>query len=137
MSTASQGKEIVVEVFNEIGVLFNLSKIVSEKGVNILALCGDVHGANAVIRLLTDDNLRAVDALRKHKFDAREHDVVVANVAHRPGMLRTLTERLGQEQGIDIQHIYASASADASRCLLVLSCTDNQRAAVVLNELIS
>ena len=37
MMTAKHGKEVSVRVFNDIGVLAQLTKIVAEKGINILA----------------------------------------------------------------------------------------------------
>ena len=49
MIKAKQGKEIVVRVRNDIDVLFQLSKLVSEKGVNILAACTWVEGADGIV----------------------------------------------------------------------------------------
>ncbi len=133
MFAARQDKEIVLEVFNEIGVLHDLSKIVSEKGVNLLAVCGEVHGKNAVIRMITDDNLRATDALKAHDYAPMEADVVVVEVEHKPGMLVKLTDRLGRA-GVDIGHIAATGLIGQNKCLAVLSCSDNARAMVVLNQ---
>lgn len=132
MSTARQGREIVVEVVNKIGVLTDLSKVVSEKGVNILAILGEVDGVNAVVRFVTDDNLRAVDVLRAHRYVPREADVVLVDIPHKPGMLRAITEKLGQA-GLDLVRLYATGPTREQHCLVVLSSTDNQRAVVVLN----
>lgn len=133
MFAARQDKEIVLEVFNEIGVLHDLAKVVSEKGVNIVAVCGEVHGKNAVIRIITDDNLRASDALRAHDYAPMESDVVVTEIEHKPGMLVKLTDRLGRA-GIDIGHIAVTGLIGQDKCLAVLSCSDNARALVVLNQ---
>jgi len=132
MFAARQARQIVVEVFNEIGVLHDLCKIVAEKGVNILAADAHVHGDNAVIRLVTEDNLRAVDALRANRYAPVEEPVVVSELDHRPGMLEKLTERLGKAQ-IDIRHLAVTGTIGQDKCLAVLSCTDNGHAVVVLN----
>lgn len=133
MFAARQQKEVVVEVLNETGVLHDLARIVAEKGINILAVCGERHGKNAVIRMITDDNLRASDALKAHDYAPMEADVVTAELDHRPGMLMKLADRLGRE-GIDIGHIAVTGLIGQDKCLAVLSCSDNARAAVVLNK---
>jgi hypothetical protein len=132
MFTARQGKEIMVEVVNEIGVLHNLTRTVAEKGVNILAVSGNVHGRNAIVRLVTDDNLRAVEALRARNYKPLEIDVVLAELPHKPGMLERLTARLGRG-GVDIAHIAATAPLNQDKALVVLVCADPDRAMVLLN----
>jgi hypothetical protein len=129
---ARQGKEVVLEVYNEIGVLHQIAKLIAEKGVNIVAVHGSVDGRNAVIRMVTDDNLRAVDALRAHDYAPMEKDVVILEVLHKPGMLSALTGKLG-EAGLDIHHIYAAAASGGSKCMVVLSCANNDQAVVKLN----
>ncbi len=133
MFTAQQVKEITVEVRNEIGVLHEMAKLVAEKGVSILALQGGVQDGRAVIRMVTDDNLRAADALRARNYLPLESEAVMAEIPHRPGMLRVLTEKLARA-GLDIDHLYATAGPGDVHCNLILSCTDNGRAIVELNR---
>ena len=130
---AQQGKEIVIRTLSEIGLLFDLSKVVAEKGINLLAAHGQVEGKDAVIRLVTDDNRRAMDALRAHNYAPHEEAVVLVAAPNKPGMLRTLTERLAGAD-IDIHHLSATTGAEADTCLIVLSCSNNDRAMVLLNE---
>lgn len=133
MFTARQTKEITVEMRNEIGVLHNLSKLVAEKGVSILGLQGSVQDGRAVIRMVTDDNLRATDALRAKNYLPLEVDAVMVEIPHKPGMLRMLAEKLARA-GLDVDHLYATAGSGEARCTVVLSCTDNGRAVVELNR---
>ena len=132
MIQARQGKEIVVVTVNQIGSLAEMSKTVSDRGVNILGLCGWVEGQDAVFRMVTDDNLRAADALRARNYSAREKDVVLVELAHKPGMLRSITQKLAAES-IDIHHIYATATLDTHQSLVALSTSNNDRAVVLLN----
>ena len=78
------GKEVVVRVRNEIGLLAQISKLVAEKGINILAAAAWVEGPDGVVHLVTDDNLRVTDALRHKGYNPREHDVVLVETAHKP-----------------------------------------------------
>lgn len=125
-------KEVIVRMPNEIGALDRLAKTVADKGVNILAMCAWVEGAQAVIRLLTDDSVRVVDALKPRNYDVRQSDVLVAEMPHKPGILHRLTEKLAQGD-IDIHHLYAAATGAQDRCLVVFATANNDRAMVLLN----
>ena len=125
-------KEVVIRMPDAIGTLNAIAKTIADKGVNILAVSAWVEGPQAVVRLVTDDSVRVMDALRAGKCDAREGDVLVTEPAHKPGMLHRLTEKLAQAE-IDIHHLYATASAAQGQCLLVFATANNDRAMVLLN----
>jgi hypothetical protein len=132
MMKARPGKEVVVKVRNEIGVLAVLSKIIAAKGINILAASAWTDGENGIVHLVTEDNLRTMDALRAHDYQPRELDVVLTEAAHKPGLLRRLTETLAKG-GIDVHHLYATATADQDKALIVCATANNDRAIVLLN----
>jgi hypothetical protein len=76
-------KEVVIRVPNAIGTLNEIARTMADKGINILAISAWVEGTEAVIRLVTDDSVRVLDALRAHKYDAREADVLVTEPSPR------------------------------------------------------
>jgi hypothetical protein len=131
MLSTRPAKETIVRMPNEIGALDRLAKTIADKGVNILGVCAWVEGAEAVIRLLTDDSVRVADAL-KPQYNVRQTDVLMAELPHKPGMLRRVTEKLAQG-GIDIHHLYAAATGSQDRCLVVFATGNNDRAMVLLN----
>ncbi len=133
MLKAELGKEIVVKVVNDIGVLADITKAVAEKGISILAVSCWVEGEKGIIHLVTDDNLRAGDVLRKMKLDVQEKKVVMSELPHKPGMLMHLANILKTAR-IDIHHLYASADQSATKCLMVFSTSDNDRAMVEINK---
>lgn len=133
MLKARIGKEVVVRVPNTVGMLAQVTQIVSDKGINILASSSWVEGNAAVIRLVTDDHQRVVDVLREGEYTLKENDVVLTEAAHKPGMLRRLTAQLA-ENGLDLRYLYATATAAQEQCQIVFSCTDNNRALVLLNK---
>ena len=104
----------------------------AEKGINILAAAAWVEGPDGVVHLVTDDNLRVTDALRHKGYNPREHDVVLVETAHKPGLLKQLTERLSAAS-LDIHHLYATATPDQDRALIVCACANNDRAVVLLS----
>jgi hypothetical protein len=133
MMKARIGKEITLTLHNEIGVLADLSRLIAQKGINIIAASAWVEHDNGVVHLVTDDNLRAVETLRAKSYQPREADVVLIELPHKPGILRHLTEKLATDS-LDIHHLYATATADETKCLLVFACANNDRAVVLLNE---
>jgi len=133
MVKARLGKEIVVKVTNEIGVLNQMCKLVAEKGANILAVHGTVEGETAVLRLVTTDNLRIKEALAAKNFGPHESDCVLVEMPHKPGILKVITEKLAAE-GIDIHHLYATAGETTENCVVVFLCSNNDRALVVLSK---
>jgi len=132
MLKATQGKEVVVRTANQIGALAKLSKIVAERGVNILAMSTWVEGDDAVIRLVTDDTLRTTDVLREHGYEPQQRDVVLVDAAHKPGILRHLTDVLAKAE-IDLLHLFGSATIDQDVCFVVVDTSNNEHAFVLLN----
>ncbi|MBI9019975.1 MAG: hypothetical protein JEZ10_01800 [Verrucomicrobia bacterium] len=134
MITAKHCKEVSVRVLNDIGIVAQLTRIVAEKGVNIRAAAAWVEDGNkGVIRMVTDDNLRAVDALRAHNYAPEEVDSVEVLLRHSPGMISSVCEKIGNG-GLNLRYLYASAPVSAETCLVVLSTDDNEVALVLLNE---
>lgn len=136
MLNVSQGKEVVLRVTNDMGVLGDVSRLVSERGVSVLAVCANVEQDICTLRLITDDNLRTCDILQEHAYTPVEEPVVILEAPHKPGMLKKLTQRLGEE-GIEIRNIYATACLADARCSMVLRTTNDARALVALSEFVA
>lgn len=135
MLNVSQGKEIILHVRNDMGVLGEIARLIAERGVSIVAISGTADGGTCVLRLITDDNLRACDLLREHGYTPVEESVVLLEVPNKPGMIKKLTTRLGEEE-VDILSLYASASQKDAYCLMVLRTTNDSRALVALSEFV-
>ncbi len=132
MLKAHLAKEIVLRMPNEIGTLNGVAKTLADKGFNILAVSAWVEGPDVVIRLLMDDTSRAADTMKARGYHVREADVVVAEIPHKPGMLRSITDKLAQEE-IDIHHLYATSGRGQDQGLVVFATAHNDRALVRLN----
>lgn len=134
MVSAKHCKEISIRVLNDIGILSQLTRIVADKGVNIRAAAAWVEDENTgVIRLVTDDNLRAEDALRAHSYAPEEINAVEVLMHHSPGMLSSICDKISSG-GINILYLYTSAPVSNETCLAVLSTDNNDRALVLLNR---
>ena len=132
MLKAKLAKEVVLRLQNDVGALHRVARLVSDKGVNILGTSTWVDHDQAVVHLITEDNLRTLDVLRAAGFSPHEADVVVTVVPNTPGLLRGITDKLAQT-GIDLHHLYATAAMDQDHCLVVFASANSDRAVVVLN----
>ena len=130
---AQRGKEVLVKISNRIGILADLAQIIADRGINLLAIDAYALADQAYVRLLTGDNLRAVDVLREHGYNPHEEDVVLLTIPHKPGMLHRVSEILS-ESGINIHHIYASTTKADGDCCVVLHTTNDAQAIVKFNE---
>jgi hypothetical protein len=135
MIKAKMAKEAIVRLSNRPGALAQVTRSIAEQGINIEAVIATVDGADAVVRLVSGDHQRMMNALREQQLEAQEARVVVVEGGveggHRPGLLQLITEKLAREN-IDLLYLYATA-VDADKCLVVLSSTNNEWAVMVLN----
>lgn len=125
-------KEIIVTMPNEIGAFDRMMKVIADKGINIIAVSAWVEGAQAIIHLVTDNDTRVMDTMRSLNCKVRESDVLITKAPHKPGMLHRIAERLAQG-GIDIHHLYATASIAQEQTLIVFASANNDRAMVLMN----
>ena len=129
---AKMAKEAIVRTNNRPGALARVTKSVADKGINIEAVIATVDGADAVIRLVTSDHQRTINTLREQQLEVQETKVVVVEALHRPGLLQHITEKLAREN-MDLFYLYATA-AEADKCLIVLSSSNNEWAVMLLNS---
>ena len=131
------GKELVISVSNKIGVLADISKILADHGLNILAVAGyaEVNLPDAARIMVTcDDNLRAQDALRKSGYsNIKEREVVMVDVENKVGALKMITGKLSAE-GIDIKYIYGTTCLGGCPSRVVFTTSDNEKAIVVFKK---
>ena len=132
--TVERGQEIVVRRKNDVGILFEMSTLLSDRDVNILGVSAAVCGEDCLIRLITDDNRKTKDVLADNNFTPEEENVVLVRLPHRPGTLKQVTKILAQD-GIDIRHVYAAADREQDNCLLVFRSSNDEGALANLKEI--
>lgn len=131
----SLGKEISVNVVNKIGVLADMSKVLADCGINIEAVSGHASENNtATIILVTEDNLRAIEALNKAGYKSiKENEVIIIDLENKPGALKHITSILSAKD-IDINHIYGAACVSNCPSRVVLSTSDNQKSLLLFKK---
>jgi len=130
---AVMGKEISVNVINEVGVLAKLTSFLVNHGINLEAVAGAARriGETAALMFVTDDNRAAIDVFAKHGCEAMENDVIIVELENRPGSLKNISETLARN-GINIEYIYGTTCSSGCPAKMILSTSDNDRAILML-----
>lgn len=136
VKNAYLAKEISILTGNKIGVLAEVSKIAADQRINIDAVAGYALEDNksAKIMLLTGDNLRLSDALKKANCGSlKENEVVVVELENKAGALKLISAKLAQEN-IDIKYVYGTVCAGGCPAKIVFCTANNAKALAALKK---
>jgi len=134
LKSVGLAKEVSVNVINKIGVLADMAKLLTDNKVNIEAVAGygKDNTGEAEIKMVTNDNVKAVAVLKKNNYTAvKEKDVLMVELTNKPGALKVITEKIASG-GIDIRYIYGTACSGGCPAKIVLSTTNDTEALSLL-----
>ncbi len=118
-------KQLVIRAANRPGTLARIAQTLAQNRINIQGL--DSSGPQATVRMLVSNPARALQALRQAKIRARAEDVVLVNLADRPGTLARVTAKLAR-RGININYAYGTVARGSQRAAIVLGVSNPSRA---------
>ncbi len=126
-------KQLSVFLENRPGMLARACSIMSDNGVNILAL--SIHDTvdHAVVRLFVDNPTKALLLVEQEGFYVLEQEVVVLDVDNRPGSLTEIAQKLA-EADINIDYAYCTATEGQIHGCLVIKTDDPEKASEVLSD---
>ncbi len=104
-------KQIAIFLENEEGKASACCKVLKEAGVNLCALSIADTREFGILRIITDDNEKALKALRGAGFLASQVELVGLEVPHETGALSNLLIALG-DGGVNVEYMYSYAEVD-------------------------
>ena len=104
-------KQIAVFLENQAGKASACCKTLKEAGVNLLAISIADTKEFGILRLITDEDQKALEALRAAGYLASIVDLVGVEVPHRTGALSDLLILLG-DGGVNVEYMYSYAETD-------------------------
>jgi hypothetical protein len=131
MIDARLQQEIVLRSEDRVGVLAEITRILSDMGINLLSVRLQSDEGETVIHLLTSSQSYAVQALRESGFEIAERDVVLLALPHHPGFLRRTSEALARKD-ISISDLHFSVPEEGKVGVVVLTCSNNAHAVQIL-----
>ncbi|MGA8178690.1 MAG: ACT domain-containing protein, partial [Desulfobacterales bacterium] len=99
-----RAEQISVFLENKAGRLAEVTGILSEAKVNIRALALADTSDFGVLRLIVDNNEKAVEALKNRGFTVGRTDVLAVEVEDRPGGLHSILDILNGA-GINVEYM--------------------------------
>ncbi len=133
MIEAQLQQEIVVRSENRAGVLASMTRILSEMGINILAVRLYSTDTDTVVHVLTNSQTYAADALQGAGFEVAERDVILLELPHHPGFLRRASEALARKE-IVIHDLHISVPLEGKVGIVVLTTSNNAHAIQLLRS---
>ena len=126
-------RQLSVFLENRPGMLGRACSILSENGINILAL--SVHDTvdHSVVRFYVDNPMKALLLVENEGFYVLEQDIVVLDVENRPGCLSSIAQKLA-EADINIDYAYCTATPGQVHGCIVIKTDNPERASELLSD---
>ncbi|MBW1768849.1 MAG: hypothetical protein JRJ02_03075 [Deltaproteobacteria bacterium] len=112
-------KQFSVFLENRVGALSELCKLISDRSINLLAICAIDTIEEAVLRIVSEDETGALKALKEAGLQVIETDIFLVTLDNVPGATGKLATTLAQA-GINIDYLYASAHPEGPKSYIVL-----------------
>ena len=125
--------QISVFLENKAGRLAEVTGILAEADVNIRALALADTSDFGVLRLIVNDNQKAVIALKNRGFTIGETDVVAVEVEDKPGGLHQILDIL-HKAGVNVEYMYAFVQQSGSNAVMIFRFDNIDEAVNILQE---
>ena len=126
-------RQLSVFLENKAGRLADVTGVLGDAGVNILALALADTTDFGILRLIVDHSAKAAEALKAHNIVCITTDVTAIAVEDRPGGLARVLKLLVKQQ-INVEYMYAFSRCHAERAALILRFDEPERAVSCLQE---
>ncbi len=113
-----RAEQISVFLENKAGRLAEVTAILAEANVNIRALAVADTSDFGVLRLIVNDNAKAVEALKNRGFTVGKTDVVAVEVEDKPGGLHRILDIL-QKAEINVEYMYAFVNQSGNNAVMI------------------
>ena len=112
-------KQFSVFLENRVGALSELCKLISDRSINLLAICAIDTIEEAVLRIVAENEPATLKALKEAGLRVLETDIFLITLDNVPGATGNVATTLAQA-GINIDYLYASAHPEGPKSFLVL-----------------
>ena len=126
-------KQISVFLENVSGRLAEVTKILSDGGVNLRAITIADTADFGILRIVCDNPGKALEVLEKNDFTARETDVLAVEVLDKPGGLSQVME-IFYKNGVNIEYLYTSLEKNKDRAAVIFKVQDVELGQKIIKE---
>jgi hypothetical protein len=123
--------QIAVFLENRKGRIFALSDLLAQNGVDLIALSIADTNDFGIVRLVTDNNDRALEVLRRAGFTAATNSLIGIEVEDKPGGLAEVL-KIFDDNDIDIEYLYSFARVEAKKAIILVKVADTDKTLEIL-----
>ncbi|HPD02364.1 MAG TPA: ACT domain-containing protein [Eubacteriales bacterium] len=123
--------QIAVFLENRKGRIFALSDLLAKNGVDLIALSIADTNDFGIVRLVTDNNDRALEVLRRAGFTAATNSLIGIEVEDKPGGLAEVL-KIFDDNDIDIEYLYSFARVEAKKAIILVKVADTDKTLEIL-----
>jgi len=126
-------KQISIFLENKSGRLAQVTRVLSENGINLRALSLADTADFGILRIIVNDADKAVKVLKDNGYTFGETDVVAAEVPDRPGGLAGILTALWNA-GLGVEYMYAFVRSSGDNAVMIFRFENTDKAIEVLKE---
>ena len=116
MFKAMLTKEISIETPNKVGVAAKVTQVISNQAkANIRAAWAAGENGQGHFSLITDNNAKVIEMLKKEYPETEEHEVLVLGVTNAMGEIAQVTEMLSKAN-LNINYLYTTYYDNKPAC---------------------
>jgi len=110
--------QLSVFLSNEKGRLFDVMDTMADAKINIRALSLAETADFGVLRMIVNDNDKAMDALKKNNIVVKTTEIIAVEVPDQPGGLAGVLA-VFKQAGVNIEYMYAFVEKKGNNALMV------------------
>ena len=126
-------KQVSVFLENKKGSLTGLTRILSDSGIDLIALSIADTEQYGILRCIMTDTDKGVKALKDAGYVVRLTDVVAVCVPDVPGGLNSVLELL-TDNDISVEYVYSFVRSTGSHALVIFHLSDIEKGLRVLTK---
>ena len=128
-----KAEQISVFLENKSGRLAEVARVLGDAGINIRALSIADSSDFGILRIIVNDNSKAVEVLKERGLTLSKTEVVAVEVPDRPGGLANVLALL-EQRNINVEYMYAFLERRSDNAVIVFRFDENDHAIQILSS---
>ncbi|MDR2046584.1 MAG: amino acid-binding protein [Clostridiales bacterium] len=123
--------QVAVFLENKKGRLSEMTKILGDAGIDLVALTIADTKEFGIVRFITKDNDGVLKILRENGYTASKNELLGVEVSDAPGGLHGVLRILG-DAGVEIEYLYSFAKTNSGKAIILFKVDSAEKAVNVL-----
>lgn len=127
------GNQLSIFVENKPGKINKITGILEKEKINLKAMTIADSGTFGIVKIITDNNKKAFDVLKKANFLISFQDVIVVEIPDKIGAFHRVAKIL-EDKKINIEDAYGFIIEEGEKAALILKVTEISKVENILKK---